>query len=108
MNRFDLRVAYGDFTLAVEAAWDAPRAALFGPSGSGKTTLGRCVLRLIEPTVGRVVFDGRDITSLPPAELRALRRRMPVVFQNPYASLDPNMSAREVVARGTGVSFSTG
>ena len=62
---------------------------LVGESGSGKTTVGRCILRLIEPTGGGIQFDGRDITRLPDDELRALRHRMQLVFQEPWASLNP-------------------
>jgi oligopeptide/dipeptide ABC transporter ATP-binding protein len=76
---------------------------LVGESGSGKSTLGRCLIRLTEPTVGRVIFDGRDLTSLPPAELRAIRQRMQIVFQDPYASLNPNMTVREIVREGIDV-----
>jgi peptide/nickel transport system ATP-binding protein len=64
---------------------------LAGESGSGKTTTGRLLIRLIEPTAGSVWFDGHNLTTLDPASLRKLRQRMQVVFQDPYASLNPRM-----------------
>jgi oligopeptide transport system ATP-binding protein len=74
-----------------------------GESGSGKSTLGRCILRLTEPTVGRVIFDGKDVTAMSSRELRATRRRMQIVFQDPYSSLDPNMTVTEIVREGIDV-----
>ena len=70
---------------------------LVGESGSGKTTVGRAMLRLNKPTAGRIVFDGVDITTLSDGKLRPLRRRMQMVFQDPYASLNPRHSVGRIV-----------
>jgi peptide/nickel transport system ATP-binding protein len=72
--------------------------ALVGESGSGKTTLGRCLIRLLEPTSGSVVFDGEDLLALAPRELRARRRRFQMVFQDPWGSLDPRQRVGAIVA----------
>lgn len=96
-------------SLAVQRA---ETLALVGESGSGKTTLGRCLLYLVKPSAGRVVYNGHDVGSLAPAALRALRRRMQIVFQDPAAALNPRLRVGDAIrepvevhglARGRGV-----
>ncbi len=70
---------------------------IVGESGSGKSTVARLLLRLIEPDAGRIHFDGHDLLALSPGKLRPLRRRMQIVFQDPYAALDPRMRVRDIV-----------
>jgi len=71
---------------------------LVGESGSGKTTIGRCILRLIEPTGGKVEFDGVDMVSLNGAALRSMRRNVQMIFQDPFASLNPRLKVGRIVA----------
>jgi len=71
---------------------------LVGESGCGKTTLARTVIRLTDPTSGKIIFNGRDITPLTRRQLREVRREMQIVFQDPYASLNPRMTVRDIVS----------
>ena len=71
---------------------------LVGESGSGKSTTGYCVLQLLQPTGGSIVFQGTELTTLGREELRRTRREMQIVFQDPYASLDPRMTVGTIVA----------
>jgi peptide/nickel transport system ATP-binding protein/oligopeptide transport system ATP-binding protein len=72
--------------------------AVVGESGAGKSTLGRIVLRLIKPDTGRITFDGTDVLAARSGEMRRLRQRMQMIFQDPYSSLDPRMRIDEAVA----------
>jgi oligopeptide/dipeptide ABC transporter ATP-binding protein len=85
LDRVDLRVRQGEVV------------GLVGESGSGKSTLGRCLLRLLRPTEGRVTIEDQDITEWPEHRLRRLRSRMTMVFQDPYSALNPRMSIRRLI-----------
>ena len=86
--------AVDDVSFAIEKG---ETFGLVGESGSGKTTTGRCILRLIEPTGGEVLFDGRDVLKLSRGDLRRARRDMQIVFQDPYSSLNPRMRVSDIV-----------
>lgn len=78
--------------------YEGETLGVVGESGCGKSTLGRLLLRLIEPTRGEVIFDGKDLSTLKQEELREMRKSMQMVFQDPYASLNPRLKIRDIVA----------
>ncbi|HVY62134.1 MAG TPA: ATP-binding cassette domain-containing protein [Planctomycetota bacterium] len=102
----DLRVDYGRFRAVDGVSFEVAAGetlGLVGESGSGKTTIGRAVLRLVEPAAGSIRFEGEDVLALRGAALRALRRRLQVVFQDPFGSLDPRMRVAAIVAEGLAI-----
>lgn len=94
-KKFGKFVAVDDVSLKIE---EGKTLGLVGESGSGKTTLGRLLLRLIEPDSGSIHFDDVDILSLKPRELKKWRQEAQIIFQDPYASLNPRMTAGDIVA----------
>ncbi len=90
----------GDVHALKNVSFDIARGSvigLVGESGSGKTTLGRAILRLIEPSSGSVTFDGTELTTLNPKAMKAMRKRMQIIFQDPYSSLNSRMKIRDII-----------
>ncbi|MBR3212732.1 MAG: ATP-binding cassette domain-containing protein, partial [Firmicutes bacterium] len=78
--------------------WPGETIGVVGESGCGKSTLGRTILKLIEPTAGKIYFEGKDITDYKTNQMRAMRQDMQIIFQDPYSSIDPRKSVIEVIA----------
>ena len=90
--------AYGAVRVVEDVSLTLRRGETMGLSGSGKSTVGRMLLRLVEPTAGEVRYGGEDLLAMGPRALRGMRRRMQIVFQDPYAALNPRMRVREILA----------
>jgi ABC-type microcin C transport system duplicated ATPase subunit YejF len=96
-----LVVEYANFRAVDDVSFSVARGgclAVVGESGSGKSTIARALVRLVRPTGGSIMFDGTDIATLPENRLRPMRHRIQMVFQDPYGSLDPHLTAEQIVA----------